>query len=133
MSSISEIQSGRWDATFDTHYSNATLVNGMLFVSGQLPLDADGRLVGAGDVVAQARCVFENLGGVLAEAGAAFADVLDTRIYLLDIGDIPRIAPIRREFLGDRRPAATAVEVSKLVVPGAIVEVSVVAAVGQGT
>ena len=99
----------------------------MLFVSGCVPVDQRGRLVGGDDVVAQARQVFANLGNVLAAAGAGFADVAKVTVYLTDIDDRPRINPVRQQVFGEARPASTLVEVSRLAVVGARLEVDAIA------
>lgn len=109
-----------------SHYTDAVQANGLLFVSGCVPVDAAGRLVGE-DVVAQARQVFANIGAVLAAAGAGFADVVKVTVYLLDIEDRPRINAVRQEVFGTARPASTLVEVSRLAVPGARLEIEAIA------
>jgi 2-iminobutanoate/2-iminopropanoate deaminase len=114
-----------------SHYTDAVEANGLLFVSGCIPVDAEGRLVGGGDVVAQARQVFANIGAVLAAAGAAFADVVKVTVYLLDIDDRPRINAVRRQVFGDARPASTLIEVSRLALPGARLEIEAVAQVAE--
>ena len=110
-----------------SHYTDAVRAGDLLFVSGFVSVDGDGRLVGGGDVVAQARQVFVNLGAVLAAAGATFADVVKVTVYLTDIADRARINPVRQEFFGDARPASTLVEVSALAVSGAKLEIEAVA------
>jgi 2-iminobutanoate/2-iminopropanoate deaminase len=115
-----------------SHYTDAVEANGMLFVSGCVPVDAEGRLVGGDDVVAQARQVFANIGMILAAAGAGFADVVKVTVYLLDIGDRPHINGVRQEVFGDVRPASTLVEVARLAVPGARLEVEAVAQARSG-
>jgi 2-iminobutanoate/2-iminopropanoate deaminase len=112
-----------------SHFTHAVQAGDLLFVSGIVAVDAEGRLVGGDDVVAQARQVFENMGAVLAAAGCAFADVVKVTIYLTDINDRPRINPVRQEVFGDARPASTLVEVPRLAVEGAKVEVECVAVV----
>jgi 2-iminobutanoate/2-iminopropanoate deaminase len=109
-----------------SHYTDAVRAGNLLFVSGCVPVDGDGRLVG-GDVVAQARQVFANIGDVLAAGGASFADVVKVTVYLIDIDDRARINPVREEVFGETRPASTLVEVSALAVPGAKLEVEAVA------
>jgi reactive intermediate/imine deaminase len=116
-----------------SHYADAVQAGGLLFVSGCVPVDAQGRLVGDGDVVAQARQVFTNMGRVLAAAGAGFRDIAKVTVYLIDIDDRPRINPVRQETFGDARPASTLVEVSRLAVDRARVEVDAVAVVPQPT
>jgi 2-iminobutanoate/2-iminopropanoate deaminase len=113
-----------------SHYADAVLADGVLYVSGIVPVSEDGVLVGAGDVVAQARRVFELLARVLAAAGAGPGDVAKVTVFLVDVDDRPRINPVRQEFFGSSRPASTLVEVSRLAVPGALLEVEAVAHVG---
>jgi 2-iminobutanoate/2-iminopropanoate deaminase len=112
-----------------SHFTDAVRAGNLLFVSGFVPVDGEGRLVGGDDVVVQVRQVFANLGAVLAAAGATFADVVKVTVYLTDIADRARINPVRQEIFGDTRPASTLVEVSALVVPGAKVEIDAVALV----
>lgn len=110
-----------------SHYTDAVRAGNLLFVSGFVPVDGEGRLVGGDDVVAQARQVLANLGAVLSAAGATFADVVKVTVYLTDIADRARINPVRQEFFGDARPASTLIEVSALAVPGAKLEIEAVA------
>jgi 2-iminobutanoate/2-iminopropanoate deaminase len=114
-----------------SHYADAVRAGELLFVSGCVPVDADGNLVGGDDVVAQARRVFENIGAVLVAAGAGPADVVKVTLFLTDVEDRPRINPVRQEFFGDTRPASTLVEVSRLAIPGAKIEVEAVAIVPE--
>ena len=110
-----------------SHYTDAVRAGDLLFVSGCVPVDADGKLVGDDDVVAQARRVFENIGSVLAAAGASAGDVVKVTLFLTDVSDRSRINSVRQEHFGASRPASTLVEVSALAVPGAKVEVEAVA------
>ena len=112
-----------------SHYTDAVRVGDLVFVSGCVPIDSDGRLVGEGDVVAQARQALENVRSVLAAAGCSFADVAKVTVFLTDVDDRARINPVRQEFFGDARPASTLVEVSRLAIPGAKIEVEAVAVV----
>lgn len=112
-----------------SHYTDAVRAGELLFVSGVVPVDAEGRLVGGGDVVEQARQVFANMELVLAAAGAGFADVVKVTVFLTDVDDRVRINPVREEVFGDARPASTLVEVSRLAIPGALIEVEAVALV----
>ena len=113
-----------------SHYAHAVRADGpLLFVSGVVPVDERGGLVGGDDVVEQARAVFRNLGDVLAAGGATFADVVKVTVFLTDVDDRPLINPIRQEAFGAARPASTLVEVSRLAVPGARIEVEAVAVV----
>ena len=113
-----------------SHFTDAVRAGDLLFVSGIVPVDAEGALVGGSDVVAQAEQVFALLGRVLAAAGAGPGDVVKVTVYLLDKDDRPRINPVRQRFFGAARPASTLVEVSGLVVAGALLEVEAVALLG---
>lgn len=110
-----------------SHYTDAVRAGDLLFVSGVVPVDASGALVGGDDVVAQAEQVFRLIGLVLEAAGATAADVVKVTVFLLNKLDRERINPVRRSFFGEARPASTLVEVSGLVVPGARLEVEAVA------
>jgi 2-iminobutanoate/2-iminopropanoate deaminase len=119
--------SGRWDATFDSHFSDGFVADRFVFVSGQLPVDGTGELVGGDDVAEQARAVFENIRDILEQAGAGLQDIVQVNLFLLDIQDIPRIAGVRRELFGEHRPASTAVGTTGLLLPGAKLEVNAIA------
>jgi len=110
-----------------SHYTDAVRAGDLVFVSGIVAVDREGQLVGGADVVAQARQVFQNMREVLAAAGCGFEDVVRVTIYLTDVDDRPSINPVRQEVFGEARPASTLVEVSRLAVPGAKIEVEAVA------
>jgi 2-iminobutanoate/2-iminopropanoate deaminase len=112
-----------------SHYTDAVRAGSLLFVSGCIAVDEQGRLVGGEDVAEQTRQVLRNVGSVLAAAGAGFGDIVKVTVFLTDIHDRATINPVRREFFGAARPASTLVEVSALAVPGAKVEVEAVALV----
>jgi 2-iminobutanoate/2-iminopropanoate deaminase len=113
-----------------SHYTDAVRAEGpLLFVSGVVPVDGAGRLVGGDDVVAQARQVFSNLGAVLAAGGATFADVVKVTVFLTDVDDRARINVVRQEAFGEARPASTLVEIAALAIPGARIEVDAAAVV----
>jgi reactive intermediate/imine deaminase len=112
-----------------SHYTDAVRAGGFLFVSGIVPVDPGGALVGVDVVVAQARHVFETMRTVLDAAGCTFADVVKVTIFLTDVDDRPLINPVRQEVFGSTRPASTLVEVSRLAVEGAKLEVEAVVAV----
>ncbi|MDL5204706.1 RidA family protein [Streptomyces sp. ALI-76-A] len=112
-------------------YSHVVLGTGRLVaVSGQLPLDADGGLVGAGDPAAQARQVFENLRRCLAGAGATFDDVLRLTYFVTDMAHLPAIRAARAAHIpDDQLPAASAVQVAALVRPEFLMEIEALAVV----
>jgi 2-iminobutanoate/2-iminopropanoate deaminase len=112
-----------------SHYTDAVRVGDLLFVSGCVPTDAQGKVVGGDDVAAQARKVFENIGAILERAGATFADVAKVTVYLTDVDDRPLINPVRQEVFGAAKPASTLVEVSRLAIPGIKIEVEAIACI----
>ena len=109
-----------------SHYADAVRAGDILYVSGIVPVDADGAVVGD-DVVAQAEQVFAIMARVLDAAGATAADVAKVTVFLLDVADRAAINPVRERFFGATRPASTLVEVSALAVPGARLEIEAVA------
>jgi enamine deaminase RidA (YjgF/YER057c/UK114 family) len=112
-------------------YSHAVVASGRLVVvSGQLPLDARGALVGAGDPTAQVEQVFAHIGAALDAAGARRDHLVRFGFFLLDLGLLPVVRSVRDRFLGDvPPPASTLVQVAGLVVPGALLEVEALAVV----
>jgi len=104
----------------------------LVFVAGQISLDADGNVVGAGDIEAQTRQVMENLGIALAAVGAGFSDVRKINTYILDVGEYPKVAPIREEYLSEPYPASTMVQVSALLFPELLIEIEAIAVVQPG-
>jgi 2-iminobutanoate/2-iminopropanoate deaminase len=112
-----------------SHFTDAVRAAGFLYVSGIVGVDSEGRLVGGGDVVAQTRQVFENMRAVLAAGGCGFEDVVKVTIFLTDIDDRPLINPLRQLTFGSTRPASTLVEVPRLAVEGAKVEIECIALV----
>jgi enamine deaminase RidA (YjgF/YER057c/UK114 family) len=109
-------------------FVDAVRFGDLVFVSGSVGIDADGRLAGP-DIESQTRQMLRNIGAALEAAGASFADVLRETTYVLDIEQRAAMRPVRAEFYGTMRPASTLVEVSALAVPGALVEMDVVAGV----
>ena len=98
-------------------------------MSGAVAVDGEGSLVGGDDVVAQARQVFANLGEILAAGGCSFADVVKVTVFLTDVDERPLVNTVRQEVFGAVRPASTLVEVPRLAVPGARIEVECIAQV----
>ncbi|MFD5460596.1 RidA family protein [Streptomyces olivaceus] len=112
-------------------YSHVVLGTGrFVAVSGQLALDADGRVVGEGDAAAQARQVFENLRRCLTSAGATFDDVVKLTYFVTDMAHMGAIRAARAAPLSDdRQPAASAVQVGGLVRPEFLMEIEAFAVV----
>jgi len=112
-------------------YSHAVAFTGtMLLISGQLPLDASGGLVGRDDAGEQTRQVFRNIETALAAAGATMADVVKLTVFLTDLADLAAFRAARDEFVSpERPPASSLVQVSGLVHPAIRVEIEAVAAI----
>jgi enamine deaminase RidA (YjgF/YER057c/UK114 family) len=99
-------------------------------VSGQVPVDQQGRLVGEGDPEAQVRQVFENLSAALAAAGTDMDRVLKLTIFLTDMADLAAFRRVRDEFISmDQPPASSLVQVAGLVNPAFRVEVEALATI----
>jgi reactive intermediate/imine deaminase len=111
-------------------YSHVVTFTGtMVMISGQIPLDAEGRLVGAGDARAQMRQVFHNLQMALAAAGARMADLVKLTVFLTNMADLGDFREVRDEFVDPwRPPASSLVQVSALVHPAFRIEIEAVAA-----
>ena len=100
----------------------------IVFLSGQVPLDAAGDLVGEGDFAAQVRQVFENLTAALAAADASWNDVVKLDYFVRDIGEVAALRAIRDEYVNtEQPPASTLVEVSRLFRDDVLVEIQAVA------
>jgi reactive intermediate/imine deaminase len=100
-----------------------------IYVSGQIAQDAQGNLVGGGDLPAQTEQVFRNLVRVLEANGASFDDVVKIQTFLTTMDGIQGSRDVRARYLPDEPPASTAVQVAALMVPEALIEVEVVAVV----
>ena len=114
-------------------YSHAVLFSGpMVVISGQLPMDADGNVVGKGDPAAQVRQVFVNLAAALASAGATMAHVVKLTYFVTDMALLPTLREVRGEFLNaERPPASSLIQVAGLVSPDAMIEIEALAATGD--
>lgn len=114
-------------------YSHVVMGTGrFVAIAGQLALDEDGKLVGAGDPAAQAHQIFENLRRCLAAAGAGFDDVVKLTFFVTDMAHMPAIRAARDAYIpADRLPAASAVQVAALVRPEFLMEIEAYAVVGE--
>lgn len=95
-------------------YSQAVRMGNLLFCSGQIPLDPLTGQLATGDIAAQTRQVFANLGAVLAEAGASFAHVARTTVYLADMQDFVEMNEVYATFFTAPAPARSTVQAAGL-------------------
>jgi 2-iminobutanoate/2-iminopropanoate deaminase len=112
-------------------YSQAVIANGFLFTAGQIALDPATAQIVPGDVVAQTEQVFRNLAAILEAAGATWSDVAKATVFLMDMGDFPRVNEVYARVMGPSRPARSTVQVSGLP-RGVLVEIDLVAAMPAG-
>lgn len=95
-------------------YSQAVVAGGLLFCSGQIPLDPESGVLVSGTVADETRRVLENLRGVLAAAGLGFDAVVRTTVYLTDLADFPVVNQVYAEFFPPPSPARSTVQVAAL-------------------
>lgn len=117
--------------TWEEHvgYSRAIRAGDTVRVAGTIATADDGTVVAPEDAYEQTKHAFGIVADALADLDAAVEDVVQTRMYVTDIGDQERVGEAHSEFFADVRPAATMVEVSGLAAPEAVVEVEAVARV----
>lgn len=116
-----------------TGYSHVVSAKGgrTIYVSGQVAFDAQGQIVGRGDLAAQTRQVFANLEIALKAAGATFDDVVKTNYYMLDASQVQAVRDIRAKYFTKGLPASTLVEVRRLANPDWLIEIEAVAVVPE--
>jgi 2-iminobutanoate/2-iminopropanoate deaminase len=110
-----------------SHFTHVVRAGRLVFVSGCVGTDGDGRVVGGNDVVAQTRQTLENIKRCLAATGATFADVCKVTVFLRNIGDREKVNTVRKEYFGAHRPASTLVEISRLVRDEYLIEIEATA------
>jgi len=112
----------------DFGYAQAVLIDKTLYISASVSVDAQGRLVAAGDMQGQMRAAYTNIGRTLAANGSAFDEVVKETIYTTDMDALLKSADLRFEFYDkDHLPTISWVQVQRLVDPGFLVAIEVVA------
>jgi enamine deaminase RidA (YjgF/YER057c/UK114 family) len=114
-------------------FSHMVVVRGpLIFISGQVAVDATGALVGQGDIVRQTEQVFRNLSAKLELAGASFQDVVKLTVYLTDDAGLAGVRAVRDRFVNTKAPpASTTVIVKRLINPEYLIEIDAVALVSR--
>jgi reactive intermediate/imine deaminase len=116
-------------------YSHAVRVESgeatWVYLSGQVALDADGNLVAPNDLRGQTEQVFENLTAILEANGAAWDDVVKITTFVTTQEDLDGMREVRARYLPTEPPASTAVQISALVLPDAVIEIEAVAVIAS--
>jgi enamine deaminase RidA (YjgF/YER057c/UK114 family) len=116
--------------TPQANYVHVTRLGNTLYLSGQLGLDADGKLVGAGDAAAQAEQCYRNIKTIIEYCGGTMDDVVKITQYLTDLAYRPLVAGPRDRYFGTPGPASTLVIVKGLAAPEYLVEIEALAILG---
>jgi 2-iminobutanoate/2-iminopropanoate deaminase len=106
-----------------SHFVHVVRAGRLVFVSGCVASDDQGRTVGGSDIVAQTRQAHENIKRCLAAAGATFADVCKVTVFLRNVADREKVNTVRKEYFGAHRPASTLIEISRLVRDDLLLEI----------
>ena len=118
-------------APLKPHYSNSIRVEGgpLLFISGQVALDKQSKLVGKGDIRAQATQVLENIKAIIEANGGTMNNIVQVTVYVRDIDAFNSISDIRESYFPNDGPASAIVEVSALAWPEFLIEIAAVATI----
>src|SRR5690348_501052 len=95
-------------------YSQAVIHNGMVFLSGQIPIDPSTNQLIEGDIAAQTERVLENVKAVLEASGSSLGQVLKTTVFLKDMGNFPKMNEVYSKYFSTNPPARSTVEAARL-------------------
>ncbi len=112
-------------------YSPGVVADNILYVSGILPMDAEGKTIGVGDATAQTRAVLEIIKSVVQAAGGTMADITLNSIFLKDLADYPAMNAVYKEYFPAAFPARYCIR-ADLVRPDFLVEISSIAHLPKG-
>jgi reactive intermediate/imine deaminase len=115
----------KWDDKIPM--SQGIRIGEFVYVSGQIALDPDGKVIGEGDMKAQSQRVFDNIDAILKQAGGSMDYIVKITAYLTDMTRYQEYNEVRAKVFSNYRPASTTVEVSGLAFKGLLVEVEAVA------
>ena len=113
-------------------YSHVVTVTGpgkTIYIAGQLARDAEGKIVGPGDMRAQLEQTFKNLDACLKAAGATWADVVKTNTFVTDYQAFSQCSDVRMRYFGVASPTSTTIQIGGLAQPEAMVEIEMIAVV----
>lgn len=115
---------------FRPTYAHATKAkaNTYLFISGQVPWDREGNIVGKGDPEAQTRQVLENIKAIVEAAGGTMDNIVNIGLFLTDVKHLEAVHKARAQYFKKDPPASTLVQVSQLISPDFLVEINAIAA-----
>ena len=111
-------------------YSHVIRAGNTVYIAGQTATDAQGNVVGRGDITAQSVQVFENLKAALASVGGTFADLASITVYITDARYRDPMREVRTRYLGDKLPTSTLLVIAGLADPEYLLEISAIAVVG---
>ena len=114
-------------------YSQAIRVSDLIFLSGQLPIDARTGEIKGNNIRSQARHCIQNISSILRDVGLSLKDVVKTTVFILDINEFPALNEVYNEHFSTPYPARSTVQVSALPREGAMVEIEAIACIRDTT